>query len=169
MTRVFFRVQADQIEALINTVGELPILGSADKLPVQASGEAVLLETTHQMGSLVEDFRNSSLALRTLAIGKRRTRYQRDVRDMASKLGQEFRLEIEGDDTEFDNSVVEKNSDPLMHLVRGALAHSLETPVQRLSAGSPSTLIIFRKNNESNFTFHPSDWVATNAKQRPRR
>ncbi len=89
-------------------MGELVILGSVDKLPVQASGDAVLLETTHQMSSLVEDFRNSSLALRTLAIGERCTRYQRDVRDMAAKLGQEFRMKIEGGDTEFDNSVVEK-------------------------------------------------------------
>ena len=69
MKRVFFHVQADKLEALNNTVGELVILGSAAKLPARASGDAVLLETTHQMGSLVEEIRHSSLALRRVAIG----------------------------------------------------------------------------------------------------
>ncbi len=165
----FFRVQADNLEALSTTVGDLLILGSATKMPAPANGDAVLLETMPQMSSLIEEIRNSSLALRMAAIGESFTRYHQVARDIASKLKKALRLAIEGGDTESNKSVVEKISNPLMHLVRNALAHGLEAPAQRQSAGSPSTLIIFRKNNESNFTFHPSDWVATNAKQRPRR
>lgn len=107
----FFRVQADQ-------------------RPTQASGEAVLLETMHGMSSLVEEICHSSVVLRTLTIGERCTPYERVVRDLASELGQELRLKIKGGDTEMDNSVVEKNSDPLMHLVRNALADGLETPAK---------------------------------------
>jgi hypothetical protein len=69
MTRVFFRVQADKPEALLKTVGELVIGDSAAKRPAQASGDAVVLETTHQMSSLVEEIRHSSLASRKVAIG----------------------------------------------------------------------------------------------------
>ena len=64
MTRVFFRVQADKLEALNNTVAELVIWGSAAKRPARASGDAVVLETAHQMSSSVEDIRHSSLTLR---------------------------------------------------------------------------------------------------------
>ena len=162
-------MQADEFEALSTTVRALLVLGSATKMPAQANGDAVLLKTMPQMSSLIEEIRNSSLALRMAAIGESFTRYQQVARDIASKLHKALRLAIEGGDTESNKSVVEKISNPLMHLVRNALAHGLEAPAQRQSAGSPSTLIIFRKNNESNFTFHPSDWVATSVKQRPRR
>lgn len=106
----FLRVQTDPLEASIHTVGELVILDSAAKPPVQASGAAMLLETTHQMSSLTEAIHNLILAFRTLASGDRLTRYQRIVRDIAANLGKEIRLKIEGGDAEIDQSVVEKIS-----------------------------------------------------------
>jgi len=69
MTRVFSRVHADTLEALNNTVGELVIWGSDAKRPGQASGNAVVLETTHQISSWVEEIRHASLTLRRIVIG----------------------------------------------------------------------------------------------------
>ena len=62
-------------------------------------------------------------------------RFQRVVRDTAQALGKEVDLIIQGEETELDKSVVEKISDPLMHLVRNAMDHGLETPDERLKAG----------------------------------
>ena len=71
-------------------------------------------------------------------IGETFARFRRVVRDTAAELGKEVALEIEGGDTELDKSVVERIADPLMHLVRNALDHGLETPERRAAAGKPT-------------------------------
>jgi hypothetical protein len=70
-------------------------------------------------------------------IGETFARFRRVVRDTAAELGKDVALEIVGGETELDKSVVERIADPLMHLVRNALDHGLETPEQRVAAGKP--------------------------------
>ena len=70
-------------------------------------------------------------------IGETFSRFRRVVRDTAAELGKEVVLEIVGGDTELDKSVVERIADPLMHLVRNALDHGLESPAEREAAGKP--------------------------------
>ena len=130
-----FRVQAEKLDALIDLVGELVIVCAAARN--QAEGNPRLQETTQHMGRLVEEIRNNSLSLRMVPIGESFAKFRRVVRDIASSLGKEVRLEIEGGDTELDKLVVEKIGDPLMHLVRNALDHGLETPAEREAAGKP--------------------------------
>jgi two-component system chemotaxis sensor kinase CheA len=130
-----FRVQAEKLDALIDLVGELVIVSAAARN--QSEGNPSLQETTHHMGRLVEEIRNSSLALRMVPVDETFSKFRRVVRDLSSNLGKEVRLDIEGGDTELDKSVVEKISDPLMHLVRNALDHGLETPAEREAAGKP--------------------------------
>jgi len=71
-------------------------------------------------------------------IGETFSRFRRVVRDTAAELGKDVALEMVGSDTELDKSVVERIADPLMHLVRNALDHGLETPEQRVAAGKPA-------------------------------
>jgi two-component system, chemotaxis family, sensor kinase CheA len=71
-------------------------------------------------------------------IGETFSRFRRVVRDTAAELGKDVALALEGGETELDKSVVERIADPLMHLVRNALDHGLETPEQRLAAGKPA-------------------------------
>jgi two-component system chemotaxis sensor kinase CheA len=61
-------------------------------------------------------------------IGETFSRFRRVVRDTATRLGKDVALELQGGETELDKSVVERIADPLMHLVRNALDHGLETP-----------------------------------------
>ena len=138
MTRVFFRVQADKLEALNNIVGELAIRGSAAKRPARASGDAVVLETAHQMSSLVEDIRHSSLTLRRVIIGESFTCYRRVVRDLAAKLSKALRVKIAGGDTAVEQPVVEKIGDPLLDLFRNEHAHCSNWASERQSAGEPA-------------------------------
>ncbi|MBD8527195.1 chemotaxis protein CheA [Pseudomarimonas arenosa] len=133
----FLRVDADKLDALINVVGELVILSAATKLQAEASGAGQLVESSQQMTRLIEEIRNGTLALRMVPIGESFSKYKRVVRDIANGLGKDVRLELEGQDTELDKSVVEKIGDPLLHLVRNALDHGLELPAQRLAAGKP--------------------------------
>lgn len=131
----FVRVPADKLDELINLVGELVICGASASLLAQTLRAPQLIETTQQMSSLVEEIRNGTLALRMVQIGETFARYKRVVRDTAAELNKEIHLEIEGAETELDKSVVEKIGDPLMHLVRNAMDHGIETPDQRIAAG----------------------------------
>jgi len=67
------------------------------------------------------------------------SRFPRMVREVSKQLGKPIKLEIKGADTEIDKSMVEKLSDPLMHIVRNALDHGIESAARRVAAGKPET------------------------------
>jgi two-component system chemotaxis sensor kinase CheA len=131
------RVPADRLDAVINLLGELVIAGAGTALLAQKTGMGELIESSSQLGRLIEEIRNGTLQLRMVPIGETFARFRRVVRDTASELGKDVQLEIVGGDTELDKSVVEHIADPLMHLVRNALDHGLEPPTEREAAGKP--------------------------------
>ena len=134
----FIRVHADKLDAVINLLGELVIASAGGLLLARQSRQRALTEASQQVSGLVEEIRNGTLQLRMVPIGETFSRLRRVVRDTAAELGKDVVLEIEGGETELDKSVVERIADPLMHLVRNALDHGLETPAQRLAAGKPA-------------------------------
>ncbi|MDE2080481.1 MAG: chemotaxis protein CheA [Burkholderiales bacterium] len=133
----FIRVQADRLDAVINLLGELVIAGAGASLLARQTRLGALIEANAQIGRLIEEIRNGTLQLRMVPIGETFSRFRRVVRDTAGELGKDVQLEIIGGETELDKSVVERIADPLMHLVRNALDHGLETPEQRQAAGKP--------------------------------
>jgi two-component system chemotaxis sensor kinase CheA len=134
----FIRVQADRLDAVINLLGELVIAGAGAALLARQSRQGTLIEANAQISRLIEEIRNGTLQLRMVPIGETFSRFRRVVRDTAAELGKDVALEIVGGDTELDKSVVERIADPLMHLVRNALDHGLETPAQRSAEGKPA-------------------------------
>ena len=133
----FIRVPAGRLDDVINLLGELVIAGAGAALLARQTRHKPLIEANLQIGRLIEDIRNGTLQLRMVPIGETFSRFRRVVRDTAAELGKDVALEMVGSDTELDKSVVERIADPLMHLVRNALDHGLETPEQRAAAGKP--------------------------------
>jgi len=88
---------------------------------------AELMESTATLSRLVEDVRDSALALRMVQIGGTFNRFTRVVRDVSKELGKDIDLVISGGDTELDKTVVEKIGDPLTHLVRNSMDHGIES------------------------------------------
>jgi two-component system chemotaxis sensor kinase CheA len=131
------RVQADKLDTLINLVGELVIAGASANLLAQRSGDGALLEATSTMSRLVEEIRDGALQLRMVQIGETFHRFQRVVRDVSKELGKDIDLIISGAETELDKTVVEKISDPLMHLVRNSMDHGIEAADLRFARGKP--------------------------------
>jgi two-component system, chemotaxis family, sensor kinase CheA len=139
------RVSIDKIDALINTVGELVItqamlsqLGESfdiNKLDRLRDGLDQLERNTHEL-------QESVLRIRMLPIGFAFNRFPRLVRDLSQKLGKKADLQMTGEQTELDKTVMEKISDPLIHLVRNSLDHGIEAPEARAAAGKPETGII---------------------------
>jgi len=133
----FIRVQADRLDLVINLLGELVIAGAGAALLARQTRQSSLIEANEQIGSLIEEIRNGTLQLRMVSIGETFSRFRRVVRDTAAELGKDVQFEVVGGETELDKSVVERIADPLMHLVRNALDHGLETATERLASGKP--------------------------------
>jgi two-component system chemotaxis sensor kinase CheA len=131
------RVDADKLDQLINLVGELIIAGANVNLIAHRVQVTELQESTSKLKLLVEEVRDSALQLRMVKIGATFNRFQRVVHDVSRDLGKDVALVIAGEDTELDKTVVEKISDPLMHLVRNAMDHGIEPAELRAARGKP--------------------------------
>ncbi|CZF78894.1 chemotaxis protein CheA [Grimontia marina] len=136
------RVEIDKVDNLINLVGELVItqsmlteLGqnfSESKLERLQAGLDQLLQNTKEL-------QESVLNIRMLPISFAFNRFPRLIRDLSSQLGKSVELIIEGEQTELDKTVLERITDPLVHLVRNAVDHGLESPEVRLEKGKSET------------------------------
>ena len=131
------RVDADKLDQLINLVGELIIAGASVNLIARQARIVELQESSSKLSMLVEEVRDSALQLRMVKIGATFGRFQRVVFDVSRDLGKDILLVINGEDTELDKTVVEKIGDPLMHLVRNAMDHGIESAEVRAAKGKP--------------------------------
>ncbi|WP_426114582.1 chemotaxis protein CheA [Pseudomonas sp. DSP3-2-2] len=134
----YVRVNADKLDELINLVGELVIASAGASLLARTCNNDPLQESTSTVSGLVEEILDGALRLRMIPIGDTFNRFRRVVRDVSQELGKDIDLIISGAETELDKTVVEKIGDPLMHLLRNAMDHGIETAQARLATGKPS-------------------------------
>jgi two-component system, chemotaxis family, sensor kinase CheA len=132
------RVDAGRLDTLLDRVGELVIL--RDRLIRTAATErsAAFADPVEQIARLVGELRDEVFGLRMVAVREVFGRLPRVVRDAAHTLGKEVDLAIEGDDTELDRAVLERIGDPLVHLLRNAVDHGIETAAERRALGKPA-------------------------------
>ena len=137
------RIDVDRLDALMNMVGELAIdrtriaqisrvLQSQYKEDDQVRA---LTETSTHIVKLVDGLHESMMQIRMLPVGVLFSKFPRVVRDLARSLGKDVNLGVEGEGTEIDRSVIDKIRDPLVHLMRNAVDHGVETPEGRAAAG----------------------------------
>ncbi|MDO4237505.1 chemotaxis protein CheA [Pseudomonas sp.] len=131
----YVRVNADKLDELINLVGELVIASAGSSLLARSCNNDPLQEATSTVSALVEEILDGALHLRMIPIGDTFNRFRRVVRDISQELGKDIELSISGADTELDKTVVEKIGDPLMHLLRNAMDHGIESAEARQAAG----------------------------------
>ena len=132
------RIEADKLDQLINLVGELIIAGAGVNLIAHRTQNNELQESTSKLSTLVQEVRDSALQLRMVKIGATFGRFQRVVHDVSREIGKDIGLVVKGEETELDKTVVEKIGDPLMHLVRNAIDHGIESAELRASRGKPA-------------------------------
>ncbi|HEY6528319.1 MAG TPA: chemotaxis protein CheA [Cellvibrionaceae bacterium] len=123
----YIRVEAERLDKLINLIGELVTNRQRVDLLASQIGNSQLNEAVTSIGNFTEQIRDAALTLRMVAIGDTFLRFKRVVRDTAKELGKEIELEIQGAETELDRAMVEKLNDPLMHIVRNAIDHGIES------------------------------------------
>ncbi len=134
------RVELEKIDRVVNMVGELVIaqamLGQVvHALPEDISGRLVqvLEEVVHH----TRELKDSVMSMRAQQVSAVFQRMPRLVRELAAKTGKKARLEMVGENTEVDRSIIERLGDPLTHIIRNAVDHGIEKPEVRAAAGKP--------------------------------
>jgi two-component system chemotaxis sensor kinase CheA len=136
------RVGIEKIDTLLNLVGELVITQSMLSQfndGVDASQLEMLRQGLAQLSRHTRELQESVMSIRMLPISTVFNRFPRLVRDLAQKLDKKVVLDMRGETTELDKTVLEKIGDPLVHLVRNAIDHGLEMPDKRLASGKGDT------------------------------
>lgn len=136
------RVGTDKIDSLINLVGELVITQSMLGQLGETFEMSKLLKLREGLSQLKQNTRGlqeSVMRIRMLPISFSFSRFPRMVRDMAQKLDKKIDLILIGENTELDKTVMEKIGDPLVHLVRNAVDHGIESAENRKAAGKSET------------------------------
>lgn len=148
------RIDAGKLSHLINLVGELVIASADINSQANVIQNSKLSESTENFTRLVDEIRGASLGLRMVQIGDTFSRYKRVVRDLCKEFDKKIELVIEGGETELDKTVIEKISDPLLHMVRNAIDHGIELPEDRLKLGKQETATLRLK------AYHESGSIA---------
>ena len=147
------RVDVKRLDDLMNQVGELVLernrmiqinqdLQQSDVNRADFNEEFGKL--TKRMSFVTSELQMQVLKMRMIPVEKVFKKFPRIVRSMSRDLGKEVDLQIVGEETELDRSVVDEIGDPLIHLIRNAMDHGLETPEERMEAGKPrgGTLVL---------------------------
>ncbi|AMV28043.1 Chemotaxis protein CheA [Gemmata sp. SH-PL17] len=134
------RVDKDRLDKLINTIGELVIAQSMaqqefDELNAEAG---VLSLALPELSKISRDLQELSLSLRMVPMQGTFQKMARLVRDLSRKMEKPVELELHGEETELDKTVVDQLGDPLMHMVRNAIDHGLEETSERAAVGKPT-------------------------------
>ncbi len=134
------RVELARIDRLVNLVGEMLITqaGLAQRLTEDEKTEDLDLgHSVDAMSRQLRELQESVMAIRAQSVKSVFSRMPRVVRDLSDKLGKEARLELAGEHTEVDTTVIEELAEPLTHMLRNSMDHGIEGPEQRIALGKP--------------------------------
>ena len=147
------RVEANRIDAVMNLVGELIIgksmlhraLTEFDQRHARDPARAKLAEALGFQSRVLDELHKCVLKIRMVPVEQLFRRFPRVVRDVAKQCGKDVALDISGQHTDLDKSILDALGEPLMHLVRNAVDHGIEPADERLTAGKPARGTVYLK------------------------
>ncbi len=139
------RVDTARLDQVLNLSGEIGLTKNrlsalrSDILNGRNDTDTLhaLDQTVSQLDLLVSDLQNAVMKTRMQPIGRLFQKYPRIARDLARNLGKDVELVLAGEETEIDKTMIEDLSDPIIHLIRNAVDHGVESPAERRAAGKP--------------------------------
>ena len=131
------RVDTRKLDDLIDMVGEMVITQSMiqQDLSRQVNVDKILVRDIAQFSRITSSLQRTSMSLRMIPIRQTFQRMSRLIRDLAKNAGKSVNIEMVGEETEIDRNMVDEIYNPLVHMVRNAVDHGLETPEDRIKAG----------------------------------
>ena len=133
------RVDASKLDQMVDMVGELVIAQSmvTHSPEIERVESGPLQRRFQQLGRITGEVQRLAMSMRMTPVAQLFSRMNRLTRDLARKNGKKVRLELRGEETELDKTIIELLADPLMHMVRNSLDHGLEGPDERVANGKP--------------------------------
>jgi len=152
-TSTTVRVDIDKLDRILNTIGELTLAKGAVKRIgtelFETYGNSHLVYDVHKVSQSFErrlvELQNQVLEVRMVPIGQIFTRLAQIVRRYSHEIGKQIELSVFGEDTELDKYLAEEIADPLMHLIRNAIDHGIESPEERKRKGKKESGTIILK------------------------
>jgi len=135
------RVDLEKLDRLVNLVGELVITQAMLAQKLSLNGLAAMNELT-DLDQLTRELQDSAMSIRAQPIKSVFSRVPRIVRELEQQTGKQVVLDVEGEMTELDKTVVERIGEPLTHLIRNAIDHGLESTEDRLAAGKAAQGVV---------------------------
>lgn len=131
------RVPAGKLDEIMNRLGELVIAQARLEKIADTLGDGELETVVEEMDRLVNGLRESTLSIRMLPIESVFGKFRRVVRDLSADLGKRVHLVTDGGETEIDKNVIDRLTEPLVHMIRNSIDHGIETAEQRQARGKP--------------------------------
>lgn len=128
------KVDLERVDSMVEMIGELIIVESMLKHS-RDSTSVTMRNTLGQLGKISRDLQNAAMRMRTVPVNNTFQKMARLTREVGRKAGKEVVLVTQGEGTEMDRAMVERLEDPLVHMVRNAVDHGIESPAERLAAG----------------------------------
>lgn len=133
------RVATERLDILMDRVGELVIADARLQALAHSTHDPALLAIAEDIQRLSAGLRDATMSMRMVPIGTIFDRFRRLMRDLSHGLDKPFEFTTAGEDTEIDKTVIELLADPLVHILRNAADHGIDTAEERLAAGKPRT------------------------------
>ncbi|MGM0530513.1 MAG: chemotaxis protein CheA [Bacteroidota bacterium] len=139
------RVESEKIDHMMNLVSELVTTQARLSLRAEQLGDSELEGIAENVQKLTRQLRDNAFDVALVPVETMLTRFQRLVRDLSNSLNKKVQFTAEGTDTELDKNIIEKLTDPLLHIIRNCIDHGIETPEERKEAGkSEEGKILFK-------------------------
>jgi len=153
------RVDSTKLDELVDLVGEMVTVQAHLTELASHKQDASIISIAEQLERLTSELRDNSMSMRMLPIGTTFSKFKRLVRDLSSDLGKDISLVTVGGETELDKTVIERLSDPLIHLIRNSIDHGIENPEERVAKGkSPEgTISLSAQHSGANVLITVSD------------
>jgi two-component system, chemotaxis family, sensor kinase CheA len=129
------RVDLQRLDLLMKQVGELVVAKNRLTALAGEARDPVLTELSERVSRLVSGMQGEVIAARMTPVGEVFDRFPRLVRDLSRDLGKQIRFDMEGEEIELDRSILDEIGEPLVHLIRNASDHGIESPAERVAAG----------------------------------
>lgn len=147
----YMRVSTSRLDKLVNLVGELAAGRSRLTQLSKEFKSKPLEEVASFIASISSQIQSEVLSIRMVPIKQLFNKFYRLVRDVSRPMGKDVELKVIGEDTELDKTIIELLHDPILHMVRNAIGHGIESPEERKRLGKPSAgTVILRAYHEEN-------------------
>jgi two-component system chemotaxis sensor kinase CheA len=132
------RVDVALLDKLMNLVGELVLARNRVLQFTRADSDPAFVTTSQRLNLITSELQEGVMKTRMQPVGNVWSKFPRVVRDLSLQCGKQIRIEMEGEETELDKTIIEAIKDPLTHIIRNSVDHGIETPEVRIAAGKPA-------------------------------